>query len=429
MSLVTLYLPKMGESIIEALVLNWFVQEEEFIAEGDPLLEVATDKVDAEVPAMCSGIVKKLLVQKGEVVALGAPIALLEAKDVSIADRMGPAKPFADGRAVVHAPIPMGRDTLDPMTVTSASCSGLKFSPLAKQMMQKHSIHPDELASQASLVKDSRVTKKLILDYLSRRSTELAQDWDADSGHSFDRTVIPLEGDEVIQMDRVRKLIGSRMVQSKKIAPHVTSFIRVDVTALVTWRNQHKNHFEQAYGIKLTYNPIFMAVIARALQTFPLLNAVMVGDRVIKRKNINIGFAVALPNGNLLAPVVKQVDQIDFITLAQQIFSLIHKARSGTITSDELAGASYTISNIGCFDNVMGTPIIVQPQVAILALGVIERRPAVVHRAGEERIAIRDEMWLSHTYDHRIIDGAIGGGFLQCLAKELQSFSGSTIQL
>jgi 2-oxoglutarate dehydrogenase E2 component (dihydrolipoamide succinyltransferase) len=417
MSIITLYLPKMGESVIEAVVLNWFVQEGKAVIEGDPLLEVATDKVDAEVPAACSGIVKTLLARKGEVVAIGAPIALLEVENASMQHTTNEKSFVRLAASIVGAIPPRNLRPISP-PLQSANNIKLLLSPLVKCMAKKHGIQVDELERLIGHTKDNRITKKVLLDYLNKRITAPATP-SAPGAHFFHESVTPLEGDEVLQMDRVRKLIANRMVQSKKIAPHVTSFIRADVTDLVTWRKQHKTSFEAKYGIKLTYTPIFIAAITRALQAFPLLNAVVVGDQIIKRKNINIGFAVALPNGNLLVPVVKQVEALTLLALAQQIDSLIKKARSGTITADELTGASYTISNIGSFDNLMGTPIIVQPQVAILALGAIERRPAVVYIAEEEVIAIRDEVFLSHTYDHRIIDGAIGGGFLKYLVKEL----------
>ncbi|WP_439099488.1 dihydrolipoamide acetyltransferase family protein [Cardinium endosymbiont of Oedothorax gibbosus] len=406
----------MGESVMEAIVLHWCVRDGEGIIEGAPLLEVSTDKVDAEIPAAHAGKIKKLLVEKGAVVPVGAPIALLEVENVAVSSAAG-AQSFVDLKPVGQVPIPTHHS--DAKSFPLESFSKVKLTPLAKHMAQKHLIPADELARLAGCARDDRVTKEAILDYLSKR---VPIHTDTVDRHLFHGTITPLEGDEVVQMDRVRKLIADRMVASKKIAPHVTSFIRADVTALVTWRNQHKATFEEKYGIKLTYNPIFMAVIARALQRFPLLNAVVVGDRIIKRKHVNIGFAVALSDGNLLVPVVQQVEQLGLVTLAQQIDALIDKARSGTIMPDALTGATYTISNIGCFGNLMGTPIIVQPQVAILALGLIEKRPAVVYFEEKEAIAIRDELFLSHTYDHRIIDGAIGGGFLKYLAKELASF-------
>lgn len=409
MSLITLYLPKMGESVIEVVVLDWCIQEGEAVVEGAPLLEVATDKVDAEIPATYTGTIKKLLVKKGDVLAIGAPIALLEVDHLDVPPVLHQpenAKPSL-GAIPRH---------LDPSVLAIQPFKKVKLSPLASHIAQANAIQADELAKLAGYTRDRRVTKEALLNYISKRLPHTS------SSALFCEPITPLAGDEVVQMDRVRKLIADRMVQSKKIAPHVTSFIRADVTELVAWRQQHKTSFEAKYGARLTYNLIFIAVIARALQLFPLLNAVVVNDQIIKRKHINIGFAVARSDGNLLVPVVKQVEQLRLVALAQQIDGLIDKARNGTIMPDGLMGASYTISNIGSFDNLMGTPIIVQPQVAILALGLIEKRPALVHVKGKETIAIRDELFLSHTYDHRIIDGAIGGGFLKYLAKALTSF-------
>ncbi|CDG49632.1 dihydrolipoamide acetyltransferase family protein [Cardinium endosymbiont of Bemisia tabaci] len=414
MSLITLYLPKMGESVIEVVVLDWCIQEGEAVIEGAPLLGVSTDKVDAEIPATYTGKIKKFLVKKGDVVAIGTPIALLEVDALTIP-------------LVLHEPsfentkpsLVAAFHHLEPSVLPIHPFKKVKLSPLASHIAQSNGMQADELERLAGYARDHRVTKKAILNYINKR---LPIHTSSLEGPLFCETLTPLAGDEVVQMDRVRKLIADRMVESKKIAPHVTSFIRADVTELVAWRQQHKTSFEAKYGVRLTYNPIFIAVIARALRLFPLLNAVVVNDQIIKRKHINIGFAVARSDGNLLVPVVKQVEQLGLVALAQQIDALIDKARNGTIMPDALTGASYTISNIGSFDNLMGTPIILQPQVAILALGLIEKRPAVVHVKGKETIAIRHELFLSHTYDHRIIDGAIGGGFLKYLAKALASF-------
>ena len=410
MSLITLYLPKMGESVIEVVVLDWCVQEGEAVVEGAPLLEVATDKVDAEIPATYTGMIKKLLVKKGDVLAIGAPIALLEVEGLVV-------PPVLHQPSFEHAKPALVARYVEPSVLAIRPFKKVKLTPLASHIAQANAIQADELERLAGYTRDHRVTKEALLNYISKRLHISSSERPL-----FCETLTPLAGDEVVQMDRVRKLIADRMVQSKKISPHVTSFIRADVTELVGWRQQHKTAFEAKYGARLTYNPIFIAVITRALQLFPLLNAVVVNDQIIKRKHINIGFAVARSDGNLLVPVVKQVEQLGLVPLAQQIDALIHKARDGTIMPDALTGASYTISNIGSFDNLMGTPIIVQPQVAILALGLIEKRPAVAHVNGKETIAIRHEMFLSHTYDHRIIDGAIGGGFLKYLSKALSSF-------
>ena len=415
MSIITLYLPKMGESVLEATVIHWLVEEGKYLIEGTPLLEVATDKVDAEVPLAYSGTIRKLLVNRGEVVAIGSPIALLETDEAS---KQGTThlKPLID-----KADQPNYTYTAEQLTLPSIETVDgkiqLLLSPLVKNIMQKNGMQLEEIEKIATDGKDNRITKQVLLAYLKQR--KITKDSHTCGSQPFSKTITLLEGDQVITMDRVRKLIADRMVQSKKIAPHVTSFIRADVTDLVIWRNQIKEAFKDKYRINLTYFPIFIAVVARALQAFPLLNAIVLEDKIILKKNIHIGFAVALPDGNLVVPVVKHVESLTLVALAQQMDALIKKAHSGALTADDLSGGSYTISNIGSFDNLMGTPIIVQPQVAILAIGAIERRPAVVQVEGKETIAIRDEMFLSHTYDHRIIDGAIGGNFLKHLAKEL----------
>lgn len=420
MSLITLHLPRMGESVMEAVILDWCIQEGEIVTEGAPLLEVATDKVDAEIPATHNGRIKKLLVKKGDIIAIGTPIALLEV------DKLIP--PSITSAREQQSCIEHTTSALDPTrTISDLETQSLslqlthklKLSPLAKHIIQKHAIQPDEILKLSACNKDNRVNKATLLNYLKKN---ICPNPHAADANLFDHTTTPLPGDEVVEMDRVRRLIANRMIRSKQVAPHVTSFIRADVTELVAWRNKYKAFFKVKYGVKLTYNPIFMTLIARTLQLFPLLNAVIVDNHIIKRKHINIGFAVALADGNVLVPVVKEVEQLSLPALGEQIDTLIYKARSGTITPDSLTGASYTISNIGCFDNLMGTPIIVQPQVAILALGLIEKRAVVIDYHGKETIAIGSEMFLSHTYDHRIIDGAIGGGFLKSLAKELKDF-------
>lgn len=415
MALLTFYLPKMGESIMEALILRWFAQEGELLTEGDPFVEVATDKVDAEIAAPHGGRVKKLLVATGSMVAIGAPIALLEVEEgllplLNI--------PVTDTKTPHYAPSPQP-PTPSPQPPTPSSWkTQLKLSPLGKRIAQAHALPREAIEQLIGRSKDNRITKDTLLNYLNKRNTF--------SNHPnqqplFQEIANLLPGDEMIQMDRVRQLIADRMVQSKKIAPHVTSFIRADLTNLVQWRKLHKAAFKEKYGFNLTYMPLFTAAVARTLQHFPLLNAIVSNNKIIKKKHINIGFAIALSDGKLVVPVLPDVERLDLITIAQQMHALIHKARNNSLTADELRGATYTLSNIGSFGNLMGTPIIVQPQVAILALGAIERRPAVVTIAGQEEIAIRDETFLSHTYDHRIIDGAIGGGFLQYLAKELHS--------
>jgi len=409
MPIITLYLPKMGESVLEASVLNWPVQEGSSIREGTPLLEVATDKVDVEVPAPYNGTIKKILVTQGAVIAIGAPIALLEIE--------GPASQSADESStkldVCNQANELPKKTALLGYLPLDQPKKLPLTPLVQQISSSHALPLEELERLAKNSKTHRLTKKMLINYLSQQE-----------GVSHPN-IMPVvqekiaSEDTVIEMDRVRKLIAQRMVQSKRIAPHVTSFIRADVTQLVDWRNQMKASFYTNYAIHLTYFPIFMAATARALRAFPLLNAIVSGDKIILKKQINIGFAIALKNGNLVVPVVKGVESLNLVGLTQRIHDLIEKAYHNTLAVDDISGGSYTLSNIGSFDNLMGTPIIMQPQVAILAIGAIKRRPAVITVAGKEEMAIRDEVFLSHTYDHRVIDGAVGGNFLKHMAQEL----------
>lgn len=413
MAEVTMVLPAMGESVMEATVLQWLKQEGDMIAEEESIVEVATDKVDSEVPTPYAGKLKQLLVQKGEVVKIGAPIAIIVTEgevQTPPTPSTAPSKttPLPPKQPATAAPVP----TYQPK-------DGRFYSPLVRYIAQQEDISPEELSQIPGTGQENRVTKRDLLSYLQHRP---------EAGMSHKPKVSKAQlavapEDEVVQLDRVRQMIAERMVASKRTIPHVTSFVEADVTDLVQWRTKHKEEFQQKAGVKLTYMPLLLQAIVRALQDFPLVNAWMAGDRLIKKKAINIGMAVALPDGNLVVPVIKGADRLGLVELAQEIQALADKARNNQLEPDALAGATYTVSNLGSFQNLMGTPIITPPQVAILGLGAIVKKPAVIASTEGDTIVVRQKMYLSHAYDHRVIDGALGGGFVKRVADYLEKFT------
>ena len=412
MAEVTMVLPAMGESVMEATVLQWLKQEGDMIAEEESIVEVATDKVDSEVPTPYAGKLQKLLVQKGEVVKIGAPIAII-ATEGEVQTVPTPS--------LAPSPVPSvsTEQSVVVSTPTYQPKDGRFYSPLVRHIAQQETISPEELSQIPGTGQDNRVTKRDLLSYLQHRP-------EAGMSHKLklsEAQLAVMPEDEVVQLDRVRQVIAERMVASKRTIPHVTSFVEADVTDLVQWRAKNKEEFQKKAGVKLTYMPLLLQAIVRALQDFPLVNAWMDGDRLIKKKTINIGMAVALPDGNLVVPVIKAADQLSLVELAQAIQALADKARNSRLEPDELAGATYTVSNLGSFQNLMGTPIITPPQVAILGLGAIVKKPAVVASPEEDVIAIRQKMYLSHAYDHRVIDGALGGGFVKRVADYLERFT------
>ena len=402
----------MGESVMEATVLQWLKQEGDMIAEEESIVEVATDKVDSEVPTPYAGKLKRLLVQKGDVVKIGAPLAII------VTEGEVQAPPTSS----ITPPTPVAMSPKQPSIAAPTPTDQLKdgrfYSPLVRYIAQQENISPEELSQIPGTGQDNRVTKRDLLAYLQHRPQAGMPYPPATPGPNL---TIAAE-DEVVQLDRVRQVIAERMVASKRAIPHVTSFVEADVTGLVEWRNEHKEEFQQQTGVKLTYMPLLLQAIMRALQDFPMVNAWMAGDRLIKKKAINMGMAVALPDGNLVVPVIKGADRLSLAELAQAIQGLADKARSNQLEPDELAGATYTVSNLGSFQNLMGTPIIMPPQVAILGLGTIVKKPAVVASAQGDTIDIRQKMYLSHAYDHRVIDGALGGSFAKRVADYLEEF-------
>jgi 2-oxoglutarate dehydrogenase E2 component (dihydrolipoamide succinyltransferase) len=434
MALVELIMPKMGESIMEATVLTWLKKEGDTIEQDESVLEVATDKVDTEVPSTHAGVLKEILAKDGDVIEVGKPIAII-ATDGE--DAGAPAAPKAEAKPEVKVeaaqPVAASNGAVQQAPVTSDRF----YSPLVKNIAKEEGIPLSELDSLPGSGKDGRVTKNDIIAYVETRGSQpVAAPAPApaaapapESKPSTAVAKVPASisaGDEIIEMDRMRKMIAQRMVDSKRIAPHVTSFVEADVTNIVFWRNRMKNEFKKREGGNLTFTPIFIHAVAKAIKDYPMINVQVDGDRIIKKKDINIGMAVALPSGNLIVPVIRNADQLNLTGLANKVNDLAIRARDNKLSPDELSGGTFTISNVGSFGNVMGTPIIMQPQVGILALGAIVKKPAVIETPSGDAIAIRHKMFLSHSYDHRVVDGSLGGMVVRRVADYLERFEMDT---
>lgn len=441
-----LLLPSMGEGVMEATIINWLFGEGDMVKEDDSVVEIATDKVDSDVPTPVSGKIVKILKQKDEVAKVGEPIAILETEGgatETVAEQ--PQQPKTHQEVKSEIPQPTAQDIRElekPLQnfQTDINAGDFYLSPLVKSIVQQENISEAELKSIKGSGKENRITKDDILAFVSNRGAQKVQvQVQAETETKIEKTLsvapqsqpqsVPVtvsEGDEIIQMDRVRKLIADAMVNSKKTSPHVTSFIETDVTNVVKWRNKHKTTFEKREGEKLTFMPIFVKAVVKAIQDFPLINVSVDGDKIIKKKNINIGMATALPDGNLIVPVIKNADQLSLSGLAKAINDLAYRARNKKLKPEDTQGATYTISNIGSFGNLMGTPIIPQPQVAILAVGAIVKKPAVLETPDGDVIAIRNLMFMSHSYDHRVVDGSLGGMFLKKVHDYLENWDLNT---
>jgi 2-oxoglutarate dehydrogenase E2 component (dihydrolipoamide succinyltransferase) len=428
MALVELIMPKMGESIMEATILNWLKKPGDKIEQDESVLEVATDKVDTEVPSTHAGILKEILAKQGEVVQVGKAIAIISTENN---EEVALITPSIEKKPVVKDKTDSKPAHVQVVANGSSTPAGVDFktasrfySPLVKNIAKEENIPVSELETISGSGAEGRVTKKDILSYVQNR--KLGQ-----SISSFQKTSAPLvpasisAGDEIIQMDRMRKMIAERMVDSKRTAPHVTSFVEADVTNIVFWRNKMKNEFQNREGDSLTFTPIFIEALVLAIKDFPMINIQVDGDRIIKKRDINIGMAVALPSGNLIVPVIKNADQYNITGLAKAVNDLAKRARENKLKPDELTGGTFTISNVGSFGNVMGTPIIVQPQVGIIAVGAIQKKPAVIETPYGDAIAIRHKMFLSHSYDHRVVDGSLGGSVVRRVADYLEKFDTS----
>ncbi len=425
MARVELIMPKMGESIMEATILTWLKKPGDKIAQDESVLEVATDKVDTEVPSTHEGILIEILAKEGEVVKVGKAIAIISTEvGEAIAPVTAPAITKPGAKEIKSQPIVMAATNgSNHSNAVDYSSSARFYSPLVKNIAKEEKIAVAELETIAGSGAAGRVTKKDILEYVQQRKP--GQVGQSIAVKSNGTPLVPASinaGDEIIQMDRMRKMIAERMVDSKRIAPHVTSFVEADVTTIVSWRSKVKHDFQKREGDGLTYTPIFMEAVMMAIKDYPMINVQVDGDRIIKKKEINIGMAVALPSGNLIVPVVKNADQYNLSGLVRAVNDLTKRARENKLKPDDLAGGTYTISNVGTFGNVMGTPIIMQPQVGILAIGAIQKKPAVIETPDGDAIAIRHKMFLSHSYDHRVVDGALGGSFVRRVADYLEKF-------
>lgn len=429
-------MPKLGESIIEATITKWLKNPGDTIEEDDPIVEIATDKVDSEIPSPVEGRLVEALYQEGDIVPVGKIIAIIETDpNASVEPTVGSsAKTVENAAREIEESIPVAS------TEVIENSSDRFYSPLVKNIAKTEGITQSELDQVPGTGKDGRVTKDDLMAYLKTRSSgktaALASPAKAEASPASPAMVaapvapakhqapevISSAGDEIVEMDRMRKLIADHMVMSVQTSPHVTSFIEVDVTNIVKWRDRVKDDFQKREKEKITFTPIFVEAAAQALKDFPGVNASVDGYKVILRKNINIGIAAALPNGNLIVPVIKNADQKNLLGLAKDVNSLANKARTNKLDPDDISGGTFTITNLGTFGSITGSPIINQPQVAILGVGVIKKKPVVLETEDGDVIAIRHMMILSLSYDHRVVDGALGGMYLQRMQQLLESF-------
>lgn len=418
----------MGESVAEATITNWLKEVGDSIAADEAVLEIATDKVDSEVPSEVSGILVEKLFGKDDLVQVGQTIAIIETEAAAATQTEVPAVAQA-AEAVMQTVVSAQESVAAPVLATDFSQSDKFYSPLVKNIAKQEGITLAQLDQISGTGKEGRVTKNDILDFIAKgaQAPQAAQPVAVKpaSNEAPVAKAMPVSvngQDEMIEMDRMRKLISGYMVQSLQTSAHVQSFIEVDVTAIWDWREKNKNAFEKREGEKLTFTPIFMELIARALKDFPMMNISVEGDYIIKKKNINLGMAAALPNGNLIVPVIKNADQLNLLGMAKAVNDLGNRAKAGKLKPDDTQGGTYTVTNVGTFGSVFGTPIINQPQVGILALGAIRKVPAVIETPEGDFIGIRKKMFLSHSYDHRVIDGALGGSFVKRVAEYMEAF-------
>lgn len=419
---MNIILPAMGEGVIEATINKWLVKAGSEVKEDDPLVEVATDKVDSEIPAPSAGIIAEIMAAEGSVVKVGDTIAILESNIAA-----GPEETLKVEKEVERI-----RETINSVReekkeelqvsgeMKSRTPSGKFLSPLVRNIAAREGITYSELDRMQGTGMDGRITRDDIIGLIDERNKKIPE-----PEKKTDQSVKPavVKGDEIIEMDRVRRLIAEHMVMSKRTSPHVTSFIDADVTRLVNWRNSIKDSFLSREGQKLTLTPIFIDAVARALTEFPMINISVDGNNIIKRKNINIGMATALPDGNLIVPVIKNANEKNLTGLARAVNDLAGRARDNKLKPDEITGGTFTVTNFGSYNNLSGTPIINQPQAAILGTGAVRKMAAVVETPDGDLIGIRQIMILSLSYDHRVIDGALAGRFLNRIKEILENYS------
>jgi 2-oxoglutarate dehydrogenase E2 component (dihydrolipoamide succinyltransferase) len=448
MATVDLVMPKLGESIMEATILKWLKQPGDKVKMDETILEIATDKVDSEVPSTAEGVIESILFNVNDVVPIGTVIAKIntvgsqETGARSQAPSSENRQPAINRDQLQEAEV---IETIQPQTTnykpsTTNGTSNRFYSPLVLNIAASEGVSMSELEKIPGTGNEGRVTKKDILQFVSEKKSGNRQSSRTETFAMPSRIEQPAVSNqsppgssqqlttytgnvEIIEMDRMRKLIAEHMVRSKHTSPHVTSFTEADVTNMVMWREKVKKDFEKREGTKITFTPLFVEAIVRCIKKFPLVNCSLDGDKIIIKKDINIGMATALPSGNLIVPVIKYADQLNLVGLAKQVNSLADNARNGRLRADDTTGGTFTMTNVGTFGSLMGTPIINQPQVAILAVGAIKKRPVVVETPHGDSIAIRHMMYLSMSYDHRIVDGSLGATFLTAVAKELENFN------
>lgn len=433
MSQFEIVMPKLGESITEATIIKWFKKENDVIEEDDVLLEIATDKVDSEIPSPVAGKITKILFKEGDVVPVGQLIAVISLD----------GEASQEPEKTEENETPKAENAASkPAESVITSKEGRFYSPLVKTIAQQENVTAEELDNIQGTGQNGRVRKEDVLDYLQQRNKGQAKPTASAPVQEKKEQPAPTSApeakqqkvsvsvgaeDEIVEMDRMRKMIADHMVMSKHTAPHVTNVVEADVTNLVNWRSKVKDEFHKREKISLTYMPIFLEAIAKALKEFPQVNSSVDGYNIILRKNVNLGVAVALPTGNLIVPVIKNADTLNILGLSKELNRLAEAARNNKLSPDDIQGGTFTISNFGTFKNSFGTPIINQPQVAILATGSIEKKPAVVETPAGDVIAIRHKMFLALTYDHRVVDGALGGAFLRKIADYLEGFDSNRV--
>lgn len=452
MAQIEIRLPKMGESVTEATITNWLKNVGDAIEMDEPLVEVATDKVDNELPSEAEGILVKQLFATDEVAQVGDVIAIIstdgeapETIENTPAEKEEVEVPSAEAAAAtINTEIETVAATVsEDINLDKNGPSGKFYSPLVRSIAEKEGVSMNELESITGSGQSGRVTKKDILGYIAEGRTAKA---DAPSASANKAVVSELQqttvgggflsgikeptvaigpDDEIMEMDRMRKLIADHMVMSTHVSPHVTSYVEADVTNIFNWRKKVKNEFMAREGENITFTPIFMEAVVKAIKDFPMINVSVSGNKIIKRKHINVGMATALPSGNLIVPVIKDADRLSLTGLTKAVNEMANNARNNNLKPEDIQGGTYTVTNVGTFGNVMGTPIINQPQVAILALGAIRKVPAVIETPEGDFIGIRHRMFLSHSYDHRVVDGALGGQFVRRVADYLEQFDAS----
>ena len=428
MAKVELIMPKMGESIIEATILKWLKKEGDAVEMDETILEIATDKVDSEIPSPSKGVISKLLFKENEVVAIGKVIAYIET-DVNAENLSSPTTQpeIAKNESKTELKAAIEKQTSS-TTGVEKSTSNRFFSPLVRNIAKQENIAVSQLESIPGSGLDGRLTKRDLIGYLSNATPQTATNSEnvkpfQESSAIQAAPAVSISGNvEIIEMDRMRKLISDHMVMSKHTAPHVTSFVEVDVTPIVQWRDRIKDSFLKKYNQKITFTPVFIEAIARAIKEFPMINVSVQGTQIIRKLDINIGMAAALPSGNLIVPVIKNADRLNLVGLTYQVNDLAARARANKLKPEDIQEGTFTLTNVGTFGNVMGTPIINQPQVAIMATGAIRKKPAVIETPSGDTIGIRHMMFLSMSYDHRVVDGALGGTFLKRVGDYLEQF-------